>query len=53
MLGLLILLIVFGGGFAAGYAVRHVVSLRRRERYLRGSVYTRPGPAIGHPRRAF
>jgi hypothetical protein len=57
MLGLLILLFVFGGGFAAGYVVRHYVSRRRRERYLKGSVYKgsyiRPGPAIGQPKRAF
>lgn len=53
MLGMLILLLVFSIGFGAGYAVRHFVSLRRRDRYLKVATYTRPGPRIGHARRAF
>jgi hypothetical protein len=48
MIGLLILLGLFAGGFLSGYVVRDRISHRRRQRYLRRSVHGISGPTVGH-----
>jgi hypothetical protein len=53
MIGLLMLLGLFVGGFASGYAVRDFISRKRRDRHPQKQAYGRSGATAGHPRRAF
>lgn len=44
MLGLLLVLIMFGLGFGAGYGIREVMSRRRRADFLMYAPYLTPSP---------